>query len=308
MERLGSVQKIIDSVKTMRQFYKTNSNIEIAAVMSVEIGGLNSMCSLCVGAELNLPVVDCDLMGRAFPELQMITPTIYGELGTPCCMTDDLGNQWILMQTQNKNVHKAELFMRTNIAAMSCDGGIVGPVLSKEFLLQYGAKYTMSRIWRLGRAIVEARQKKLNPLKVIEEKENGKLIFVGKVIDVHRETKDGYNKGTLKVNGLDHFTGKVLEIEFQNENLIARLIEGEVKTVLAIVPDLISIVDCETYEPILTEEMRFGLRVSVLHLPVADVMSTEKALKLVGPQAFGLIETYQAIGKYVPTVSVLHEK
>ena len=46
--------------------------------MSFEIGGLNSIIPLILGAELDLPVVDCDGMGRAFPELQMFTPSIYG--------------------------------------------------------------------------------------------------------------------------------------------------------------------------------------------------------------------------------------
>ena len=33
---------------------------------------------LILGADLGLPVVDCDGMGRAFPELNMLTPSIYG--------------------------------------------------------------------------------------------------------------------------------------------------------------------------------------------------------------------------------------
>ncbi len=44
---------------------------KIVAVMSAEIGGLNSMEPLVVAAKTGLPVVDCDGMGRAFPELQV---------------------------------------------------------------------------------------------------------------------------------------------------------------------------------------------------------------------------------------------
>ncbi len=49
----------------------TESLGSIRAVFSAEIGGLNSCTSLAVGAHLDLPVVDCDTMGRAFPELQV---------------------------------------------------------------------------------------------------------------------------------------------------------------------------------------------------------------------------------------------
>ena len=46
--------------------------------MSCEIGGMNSIEPLILGAKLGLPVVDCDGMGRAFPQLDMFIPYIHG--------------------------------------------------------------------------------------------------------------------------------------------------------------------------------------------------------------------------------------
>ena len=46
--------------------------------MSAEIGGMNSVEPLILGATLGLPIVDCDGMGRAFPELDMYVPHIHG--------------------------------------------------------------------------------------------------------------------------------------------------------------------------------------------------------------------------------------
>ena len=40
--------------------------------MTVETGGMNTIEPLILGAELGIPVVDADGMGRAFPELQVI--------------------------------------------------------------------------------------------------------------------------------------------------------------------------------------------------------------------------------------------
>lgn len=37
-----------------------------------------------------------------------------------------------------------------------------------------------------------------------------------------------------------------------------------------------------------TEELRYGLRLSVLRLPADAKLLTPQALKIVGPQAFGL--------------------
>ena len=60
-------------------------------------------------------------------------------------------------------------------------------------------------------------------------------------------------------------------------------------------------VDSETGEPIATEEVRYGLRVSILGIPAPPLLKTPTALKVVGPQAFGYPEEiqYVPIGTYV---------
>lgn len=47
-----------------------SAGARLAAVMAGEVGGGNGVEPLVVGARLGLPVLDADLMGRAFPELQ----------------------------------------------------------------------------------------------------------------------------------------------------------------------------------------------------------------------------------------------
>ena len=80
-------------------------------------------------------------------------------------------------------------------------------------------------------------------------------------------------------------------IEIQNENLIAR-VNGEVK---AIVPDLICIMDSESAEPITTESLRYGQRVTVVAVSVPAIMRTPEALAVFGPRAFGLDEPFTPI-------------
>ena len=59
--------------------------------MSAEIGGANSIVPLVVAAKLGLPVVDADGMGRAFPELQMFLPFVYGTSPYPAAIGDEKG-------------------------------------------------------------------------------------------------------------------------------------------------------------------------------------------------------------------------
>lgn len=62
------------------------------AVVCAEIGGANSIEPLVAGAELGLPIVDADGMGRAFPELQMFLPFVYGSPAYPAAVGDEKGN------------------------------------------------------------------------------------------------------------------------------------------------------------------------------------------------------------------------
>ena len=64
---------------------------KIYAFMPIEAGGVNSMLPIAAAARLGLPLVDVDGMGRAFPELQMVTFTIGGISATPMALTDEKG-------------------------------------------------------------------------------------------------------------------------------------------------------------------------------------------------------------------------
>ena len=56
---------------------------------------------------------------------------------------------------------------------------------------------------------------------------------------------------------------------------------------IATTPHLIILMETDTGNPIPTEELRFGLRVTVFLLRAPEILLTEAALKIVGPKAFG---------------------
>jgi DUF917 family protein len=93
-----------------------------------------------------------------------------------------------------------------------------------------------------------------------------------------------------------------LQIEFQNENLVARALDGRV---LGCVPDLICLLETSTGAAVATEEVRFGLLVTVVVLPAHPLLRSQEALQVVGPAAFGYGDVvYTPVGRYpdMPTV------
>ena len=95
-EKLISGRECADAVHSL----ETISGSKASALLCAEIGGCNSMEPLALASELGLPVLDCDGMGRAFPELQMVLPFMLGERPTPAVLVDEKGTSVAVMECE----------------------------------------------------------------------------------------------------------------------------------------------------------------------------------------------------------------
>ena len=100
---------------------------------------------------------------------------------------------------------------------------------------------------------------------------------------MERRTTAGFARGALTIDGLDANAGERMVIEFQNENLVARR-DG---VITCVVPDLICAVATDLGEPVTTELMRYGLRVTILGFPAPELWTSPEGLAVAGPRAFG---------------------
>jgi DUF917 family protein len=257
------------------------------ATMSCEAGGLNSTTPFVVAAELGIPLVDADMMGRAYPEIQMCTPTMYGVTATPMAIADEKGNSAILNTVSNR---WTETFARTITVDMGCSAMIALYPMTGKKVRESCVLGTITKIEEIGKTIREAHRRHEDPVEAVRAVTGGFVVWRGKVADVARRTETGFARGDAAIAGLGEYEGKTLRISFQNEFLIARTDEET----LVCTPDLITILDAETGEPITTETLRYGFRVVVLGIPCDPRWRTPEGLALVGPGYFG----YDAM--YVP--------
>jgi uncharacterized protein len=101
--------------------------------------------------------------------------------------------------------------------------------------------------------------------------------------DVERRTTEGFLRGKTRFDGINEWRGAAMDLDFQNEWIIARL-DGKP---IAMSPDLICVLDSVSGEAVGTETIRYGQRVTVIALPPPPVFLTPKGLQHVGPRAFG---------------------
>ncbi len=249
------------------------------AVMCIEAGGLNSTIPFSVASSLSLPLVDCDGMGRAFPELQMVLPTLHGIQASPMVMADEKGNSLVVQTIDNK---WTERFARSIVVDMGGQATVVLYPMTGAQVKRACIHGTLSLIERIGQAIFDARAARRDPVQAVLEITNGKRLFHGKVGDVLRRTEGGFARGEATLSGLDAHDGQTMKVFFQNEFLLAER-DGQA---VAMTPDLIAMLDLDTGEPITTEALRYGYRVAVIGMPCDPQWRTPAGLELVGPGYF----------------------
>lgn len=255
-----------------------------------EMGGGNSMVPMVVAARLGIPIVDGDGMGRAFPELQMITYLIYGGSPQPSALADERGNRVVLSDVVD--AVWLERLARVVTIEMGGHAGIATAVMEGAFCRRTIIPRTLSLAKDIGEAVLEARSTKSEPSEAVVEVAGGQRFLRGKVTDVHRRTAKGFARGHMTVDGIGPDSGRSVRIEFQNENLVIWE-DGEA---VVTVPDLITLVATDDGEPITTELIRYGFRADVLVLPCPELLRTDRALQVVGPRAFGLDLDYRPAG------------
>jgi DUF917 family protein len=216
------VEKLPSGEESLQAFAALQEHLgrEITHTMPIEAGGLNSTMPFTVAARLGLPVVDADGMGRAFPEVQMVTATIYGIPATPMALADEKGNVVLLDRTVDNRW--TERFARSITVDMGSTALVAQYALSGQQLKQAMVPGTLRLATELGALVREARARHDDPVAAIVERLSGRRLFTGKITDVARRTVAGFTRGQASIEGLDADAGAELVLEFQNEFLVAR--------------------------------------------------------------------------------------
>ncbi len=263
----------------------------IEATIPIECGGVNSPVAYAAAGELGVPVVDVDGMNRAFPELQMTSWVTHGVHASPTVSVDDRGN--ITVIDTNEDDVLAETLARRAAMAYGGISWVATYPMDGRAVKDTSILGSQSIAWAVGRAVMEARRRHLDPVEELlgvlkrERGVAGYKVFRGKIVDINREfgseTTKGFTLGRVSMEGIEEYRGSVAQLDFQNEWLNLH-IDGEVR---CLPPDLIAILDSETGEPIRTDIMKYGYRGTVVLMPAHERMRTEKGIEMFGPRHFG---------------------
>ncbi|PMM40161.1 DUF917 domain-containing protein [Vibrio splendidus] len=268
VEKLNSKDQMLIAFEAMEKALGT----EVAATFPIEVGGFNSLIPILVAAQKNIPVIDCDAMGRAFPEAQMVTFFLDGLPSAPNTLADERGNVVTLYPIDGKNLKRSAL------------------------------PATLTQAMKIGEAIRLANDNNQSGTQAVLNIVGGHTIISGKIVDIQRETDGGFATGGVVIEKLAQFEDTGIDnvfVQFQNELLLAHKgtsrADMNQENLLASTPDLISRLDHETGKPITTEQLRYGQRIDLIAYPCDPKWRTDKGIEVAGPGYFGYTVKYQTI-------------
>ncbi|KAL5356246.1 hypothetical protein BJX96DRAFT_186202 [Aspergillus floccosus] len=308
----------------MEACVRISGKIDANVAVTGEIGGGNGLSVFPMGVEHGIPLADGDMMGRAYPTMAHCLPFIYGANPLPFALADGRGNTAVVTNAQS--TRRIETMMRVLCEDLGSQAGVSSAPFSGDVIKKYTVPNTISQSWYIGRAIHFARQSKKDLIQAIFDVNPGKLLYSGKIVDVKRDVSRGYTMGTCTIapvrnderetasnqTSLSLADDPYLVIPFQNEYLYAAYADGanpsdvSKQTVICTVPDLVSILG-QDGEALGSQDLRYGLQVHVIAMAAHPLWRTERAMKVGGPEGFGLQMEWTQLGEYQPPPSVIDE-
>jgi DUF917 family protein len=261
---------------------------KIAAIYPIEAGGINSLLPLATASRLGLPVVDLDAMGRAFPEFQMTTFHLEGVGASPFVVVNEKYDSCVVEADDN---HVAEKFARAVSVKMGGAAIFAAYPVSPAQAARSGITGSLSFMQNVGLMVEQARRDKSGMVSMLTKALGGYVLFRGKAVNVDQRSEGGFTLGVAAFAGVDDQKGRQFEVYFQNEYLLARCGAAPV----CMTPDLIILLDEDTGLPILSERLRYGVRVAALGVPANERWRTPRGIEVAGPRYFNYDTDFIAV-------------
>jgi len=277
----GLTQEVVSNMSAAAaQLLLEQEHTKLSAVIPIELGAAATSSAVATAAWLGVPTIDGDYAGRAIPEVAQILPAINNVSLLPIASCDRYGNQVIIKKTTG-----LEMTERLGKMIATASLGLVGQATLLKQLKEmkpFMLPNTLSKALAVGSALREARAKDRSLQSVIELTQ-ANLVFMGKVTERKAEVQDGYYVGHVNIDGVDRFKNTRFKMWVKNEIILSWLNDEP----CIACPDLITMIDHSTFEPVIIGKLSEGTSVIVFGIPAPESFRSPAAMQLLGPRHFG---------------------
>lgn len=251
------------------------------AVVPYEFAGLNAMYPLAAAAVLGVPCADADATGRGVASLDTTVPALDGVQAESFILCDPLGRTVTVSATGALSM---ERLARPIVESMGSLALLSTSSLDVAYCRRHLIPGTVTRCLELGRLFLTLHERELHEIDERLATIGGKLLGSGTIVERISRTSPSGARTALSVHGDD----SSLRVELMNEFHV--VVDDGV--VVASVPDIIVVVDRDTWAPLSVEDAGEGQDVVVIALPAPERWLTPEGLRHAGPRAHGYALDY----------------
>ncbi len=253
------------NVKAVLDFAQKDLGKKIQALIPVEVGGANCLTPMCAANLLKIPILDADLLGRAFPEIQMVSSNLFGVIPQKVYISDPLGNNLEILHCNSYAEIESQARSRA-IKYGSHAAIMVSAILNFEQTKKVLITGTISRAINIG-----SQRTLPDLLRAV----NGNVSGIGEVVDIDYKLLGGFLCGKITIKS----EGDFFNIFVKNEYLSLQ----KNGSVLANCPDIITLLNKNSLDPIQSDQISIGNEVVIFTCKGPDIWYSQKGLNLVSP-------------------------
>jgi DUF917 family protein len=235
-------------------------------LMPAEIGGCNSLTPFLLASKHKIPILDADLIGRAFPKMTMCKPAVLRYPPNPTILADCHGNGVTINLDDIAQVENQAREIVNNFGSYAAVASFIFSDENALLVADYTITQSISHALTLGKNLLENKQN----LSALEKSIKADFLANGSIENIFHDIEGGFLNGHMSIRTNDK---KIIKIYFQNEFLLAKMDDQ----IIAESPDIISVIDINSGLPITTESLKYALKVAVFRIKAPDFWSEEIA-------------------------------
>lgn len=249
---------------------------DVGAVMPLEVGGVNGLLGMLVGAAAGLPVLDADPHGRAYTRIDLSTMT----RNLPIRRLAFVGATGEQAWFEADESAACERMVRAILPSTGGWGVVAWEPGPMDAVLAHAVPGTLSRAIWLGRDLKRAREHRSD---VLMRRGDVRGLATGTVTEVVRWP--GVESGgvaSIEESGGGH----VVRLDFGNE-YVAAYRDG---ALLACAPDLLCVLQVERWAPVQVDRLSPGQQVHLAAVDAPEQLQQADGSAGFGPRSHGYAE------------------
>lgn len=285
----ASSKMVVNSVRLMEKL----QGKKVDYLIPFEVGGSNTPVIMSAAAQLGIPVIDGDGVGRAAPETHLTSWLGKGISLTPMPVTDTYYNASVVLDSVEPTY--ADEIGRVIVLKGGGSAANAHYFMSGKQMKESSCLRILSRALALGKVQAEYLKKGENGIDKVREMLGATTLIKGRIASEKGVDEGGFYVTRFEVEGIGDWEGHSARVTLKNETMLI-WVDDKLRCVF---PDYCFMLDVNTGCSIQTADVTEGMEIEFAGAP-CDPRMREAAATEIGKKAFTCARFGHPEVSYIP--------